>query len=262
MLKNGRHLHSLGIIKKINMLNSKSLILKLACRQKSTANRFVLISKESIYFMGSFAFPLIWFSCIFSVWTKCYFQGNTCSFSCLVVKVYMCLNKRFDNTSELCKSKNKRFVRKKSLTPSPSSSFSNEKKNENDTGKFLGDNRYVQKLSKRNVAKRELRYSNGLYTFVCWLHWKDLFHRSYKQLKSFMYERVNLTFYPYFRTTSARHFLVLVGWWDGFIIPFNRCRGYGVKFEHENNSNCWYPNVIKKKLDLCLQGTKLTFRHN
>ena len=50
MLKNGRHLHSLGIIKKINMLNSKSLILKLACRQKSTANRFVLISKESIYF--------------------------------------------------------------------------------------------------------------------------------------------------------------------------------------------------------------------
>ena len=88
--------------------------------------------------MGSFAFPLIWFSCIFSVWTKCYFQGNTCSFSCLVVKVYMCLNKRFDNTSELCKSKNKRFVRKKSLTPSPSSSFSNEKKNENDTGKFLG----------------------------------------------------------------------------------------------------------------------------
>ena len=32
------------------MLNSKSLILKLACRQKSTANRFVLISKESIYF--------------------------------------------------------------------------------------------------------------------------------------------------------------------------------------------------------------------
>ena len=85
MLKNGRHLHSLGIIKKINMLNSKSLILKLACRQKSTANSFVLISKESIYFMGSFAFPLIWFSCIFSVWTKCYFQGNTCSFSCLVV---------------------------------------------------------------------------------------------------------------------------------------------------------------------------------
>ena len=54
MLKNGRHLHSLGIIKKINMLNSKSLILKLACRQKSTANSFVLISKESIYFMGSF----------------------------------------------------------------------------------------------------------------------------------------------------------------------------------------------------------------
>lgn len=162
--------------------------------------------------MGSFAFPLIWFSCIFSVWTKCYFQGNTCSFSCLVVTVYMCLNKRFDNTSELCKSKNKRFVRKKSLTPSPSSSFSNEKKNENDTGKFLGNNRYVQKLSKRNVAKRELRYSNGLYTFVCWLHWKDLFHRSYKQLKSFMYERVNLTFYPYFRTTSARHFLVLLGW--------------------------------------------------
>ena len=107
MLKNGRHLHSLRIIKKINMLNSKSLILKLACRQKSTANRFVLISKESIYFfnyyfMGSFAFPLIWFSCIFSVWTKCYFQGNTCSFSCLVVTVYMCLSKRFDNTSELC----------------------------------------------------------------------------------------------------------------------------------------------------------------
>ena len=107
MLKNGRHLHSLRIIKKINMLNSKSLILKLACRQKSTANRFVLISKESIYFMGSFAFPLIWFSCIFSVWTKCYFQGNTCSFSCLVVTVYMCLNKRFDNTSELCKSRKK-----------------------------------------------------------------------------------------------------------------------------------------------------------
>ena len=176
----------------------------------------------------------------------------------------MCLNKRFDNTSELCKSMNKRFVRKKSLTPSPSSSFSNEKKNENDTRKFLGNNRYVQKLSKRNVAKRELRYSNGLYTFVCWLHWKDfLFHRSYKQLKSFMYERVNLTFYPYFRTASARHFLVLLGWWDGFIIPFNRCRGYSVKFEHENNSNRWYPNVIqKKKLVLCLQSTKLTFLLN
>lgn len=71
------------------------------------------------YFMGSFAFPLISFSCIFSVWTKCYFQGNTCSFSCLVVKVYMCLNKRFDNTSELCKSKNKRFVRKKKPNPLP-----------------------------------------------------------------------------------------------------------------------------------------------
>ena len=138
-----------------------------------------------------------------------------------------------------------------------------KKKNENDTGKFLGNNRYVQKLSKRNVAKRELRYSNGLYTFVCWLHWKDLFHRSYKQLKSFMYERVNLTFYPYFRTTSARHFLVLLGWWDGFIIPFNRCRGYSVKFENENNSNRLYPNVLqKKKLVLCLQSTKLTFLLN
>ena len=254
MLKNGRHLHSLGIIKKINMLNSKSLILKLTCRQKSTANRFVLISKRSIYFMGSFAFPLIWFSCTFSVWTKCYFQGNTCSFSCLVVTVYMCLNKRFDNTSELCKSKNKRFVRKKSLTPSPSSSFSNEKKM-----KTTPENSWVTTgmFRKRNVAKRELRYSNGLYTFVCWLHWKDLFHRSYKQLKSFMYERVNLTFYPYFRTTSARHFLVLVGWWDGFIIPFNRCRGYGVKFEHENNSNCWYPNVIKKKIRPLPPGHKI-----
>ena len=129
--------------------------------------------------------------------------------------------------------------------------------------KIPGNNRYVQKLSKRNVAKRELRYSNGLCTFVCWLHWKDLFHRSYKQLKSFMYERVNLTFYPYFRTASARHFLVLLGWWDGFIIPFNRCRGYSVKFEHENNSNRWYPNVIqKKKLVLCLQSTKLTFLLN
>ena len=104
MLKNGRHLYSLRIIKKINMLNSKSLILKLACRHKSTAHRFNIKKGYlffSYYFLGSFAF-LLWFSCIFSVWTKCYFQGNTCSFSFLVVIVYMCLNKRFDKTSELC----------------------------------------------------------------------------------------------------------------------------------------------------------------
>ena len=162
------------------------------------------------------------------------------------------------------KSKNKRFVRKKAWPPPPALPFRTKKKMKTTPENSCGNNRYVQKLSKRNVAKRELGYSNGLYTFVCWLHWKDfLFHRSYKQLKSFMYERVNLTFYPYFRTTSARHFLVLLGWWDGFIIPFNRCRGYSVKFEHENNSNRWYPNVIqKKKLVLCLQSTKLTFLLN
>ena len=76
------------IVKNINMLNSKSLILKLACRHKSTAHRFNIKKGYlffSYYFLGSFAF-LLWFSCIFSVWTKCYFQGNTCSFSCLVVK--------------------------------------------------------------------------------------------------------------------------------------------------------------------------------
>ena len=104
MLINGRHLYSLRMIKKINMLNSKCLILKLACWHKSTAHRFNIKKGYlffTYYFLGSFAF-LLWFSCIFSVWTKCYFQGNTCSFSCLVVIVYMCLNKRFDKTSELC----------------------------------------------------------------------------------------------------------------------------------------------------------------
>ena len=49
------------IVKKINMLNSNSLILKLACRHKSTAHRFNIKKGYlyfSYYFLGSFAFLL------------------------------------------------------------------------------------------------------------------------------------------------------------------------------------------------------------
>ena len=50
------------IVKKINMLNSKSLILKLACRHKSTAHRFN-IKKGYLFFFLLF-FGLVCFSAL------------------------------------------------------------------------------------------------------------------------------------------------------------------------------------------------------
>lgn len=49
------------IVKKINMLNSKSLILKLACRHKSTAHRFN-IKKGYLFFSYYFLARLLFCS--------------------------------------------------------------------------------------------------------------------------------------------------------------------------------------------------------